>query len=167
MIFKSHFYIYAFLSSIIMLIGCADNDMPIKDKEEKPPITDEENPPLPPNENTEVALFNILNLNYPGLATVKALHEAGDDTTALKELLAYYRNRKNIKNPNVTSDPPSDVERGYADYAIDEYRFYVNDNYLEDKILKKPYSLQNSDTSNPQLSSSASFLRLNILSSLN
>lgn len=128
-----------------MLIGCADNDMPIKDKEEKPPITDEENPPLPPNENTEVALFNILNLNYPGLATVKALHEAGDDTTALKELLAYYRNRKNIKNPNVTSDPPSDVERGYADYAIDEYRFYVNDNYLEDKILKKPYSLQNSD----------------------
>lgn len=42
MIFKSHFYIYAFLSSIIMLIGCADNDMPIKDKEEKPPITDEE-----------------------------------------------------------------------------------------------------------------------------
>lgn len=61
MIFKSHFYIYAFLSSIIMLIGCTDNDMPIKDKEEKPPITDEENPSLPPNENTEVALFNILN----------------------------------------------------------------------------------------------------------
>ena len=52
MIFKSHFYIYAFLSSIIMLIGCTDNDMPIKDKEEeKPPITDEENPSLPPNEN--------------------------------------------------------------------------------------------------------------------
>ena len=146
MIFKSNFYIYAFLSSIIMLIGCTDNDMPIKDKEEeKPPITDEENPSLPPNENTEVALFNILNLNYPGLGTVKSLHEAGDDTTALKELLAYYRNRKNIKNPNVTSDPPSDVERGYADYAIDEYRFYVNENYLEDKILKKPYSLQNSD----------------------
>ena len=146
MIFKSHFYIYAFLSSIIMLIGCTDNDMPIKDREEeKPPITDEENPSLPPNENTEVALFNILNLNYPGLGIVKSLHEAGDDTTALKELLAYYRNRKNIKNPNVTSDPPSDVERGYADYAIDEYRFYVNENYLEDKILKKPYSLQNSD----------------------
>lgn len=65
MIFKSHFYIYAFLSSIIMLIGCTDNDMPIKDREEeKPPITDEENPSLPPNENTEVALFNILNLTY-------------------------------------------------------------------------------------------------------
>ena len=46
MIFKSHFYIYAFLSSIIMLIGCTDNDMPIKDKEEeKPPITDEETRP--------------------------------------------------------------------------------------------------------------------------
>ena len=57
MIFKSHFYIYAFLSSIIMLIGCADNDMPIKDKEEeKPPITDEENlnpekPDVPLNKN--------------------------------------------------------------------------------------------------------------------
>ena len=68
--------------------------MPIKDKEEKPPITDEENPPLPPNENTEVALFNILNLNYPGLATVKALHEAGDDTTALKRTVSLLQKQK-------------------------------------------------------------------------
>lgn len=145
MIFKRHFYICAFLSSIIMF-GCTDNDIPIKDKEEeKPPVEDEEKPALPSDEDTEVTLFNILNLDYPGLGTVKSLHEAGDDNTALKELLAYYINRENIKNPNVTSASPSEVERGYADYAIDEYRFYVNDNYLEDKNLKKPYSLQNSD----------------------
>lgn len=145
MIFKRHFYICAFLSSIIMF-GCTDNDIPIKDKEEeKPPVEDEEKPALPPDEDTEVTLFNILNLDYPGLGAVKSLHEAGDDNTALKELLAYYINRENIKNPNVTSASPSEVERGYADYAIDEYRFYVNDNYLEDKNLKKPYSLQNSD----------------------
>ena len=42
MIFKSHFYIYAFLSSIIMLIGCTDNDMPIKDKEEEKKDTKQE-----------------------------------------------------------------------------------------------------------------------------
>lgn len=145
MIFKRHFYICAFLSSIIMF-GCTDNDIPIKDKEEeKPPVEDEEKPALPSDEDTEVTLFNILNLDYPGLGTVKSLHEAGDDNTALKELLVYYINRENIKNPNVTSASPSEVERGYADYAIDEYRFYVNDNYLEDKNLKKPYSLQNSD----------------------
>ena len=66
-----------------MLIGCADNDMPIKIKKKNHLSQMKENPPLPPNENTEVALFNILNLNYPGLATVKALHEAGDDTTVL------------------------------------------------------------------------------------
>ena len=69
MIFKSHFYIYAFLSSIIMLIGCTDNDMPIKDKEEeKPPITDEENPSLPPNENTEVAPVSYTHLTLPTIA---------------------------------------------------------------------------------------------------
>lgn len=33
MIFKRHFYICAFLSSIIMF-GCTNNDIPIKDKEE-------------------------------------------------------------------------------------------------------------------------------------
>ena len=65
MIFKRHFYICAFLSSIIMF-GCTDNDIPIKDKEEeKPPVEDEEKPALPPDEDTEVTLFNILNLDYP------------------------------------------------------------------------------------------------------
>ena len=52
MIFKRHFYICAFLSSIIMF-GCTDNDIPIKDKEEeKPPVEDEEKPALPPDEDT-------------------------------------------------------------------------------------------------------------------
>ena len=46
MIFKRHFYICAFLSSIIMF-GCTNNDIPIKDKEEeKPPVEDEEKPAL-------------------------------------------------------------------------------------------------------------------------
>ena len=59
MIFKRHFYICAFLSSIIMF-GCTDNDIPIKDKEEeKPPVEDEEKPALPPDEDTEVTLFLI------------------------------------------------------------------------------------------------------------
>ncbi|WP_366143365.1 heparin-sulfate lyase HepC [uncultured Bacteroides sp.] len=143
MTFKNHFYICLFLSSMT-IFGCTDNDTFIKDKdkeEEKPPVEEEEKP-TPPDENTETTLFDIFNLDYPGLNTVKSYHEAGDDSAALKELLAYYRNRQNIKNPNVTSEPPSDVERGYADHAIHEYRFYVNDNYLEDKDLKVPYSLQ-------------------------
>ena len=62
----------------------------------------------------------------------------------MQKLLTYYRSRTDIENPNLTATL-NDTEQGYADYAIDEYRFYVNDNYLEDKDRKIPYSLKSND----------------------
>lgn len=144
MISKKHFYIFALLSAITVF-GCTDNDISTVEKEEeKTPVEDEESP-NPPDENTKTALFEVLNLDYPELNSIKSLHESGNDDAALRALLAYYRDREHIKNPNVTPEPPTDAERGYADYALQDYRFYVNDNYLEDKNLKMPYSLQSSD----------------------
>ncbi|PTT14661.1 heparinase, partial [Flavobacterium sp. HMWF030] len=44
--------------------------------------------------------FNTINLNYSGLENVKSLYNSGKFDEAARELLTYYRNRKNIKNPD-------------------------------------------------------------------
>ena len=44
--------------------------------------------------------FSAVNLNYPGLEKVKELYNSEKYDAAAKELLNYYRNRKNIKHPD-------------------------------------------------------------------
>ena len=44
--------------------------------------------------------FVAINLAYPGLEKVNKLFNAGEYDGAAKELLTYYRNRKNIKHPD-------------------------------------------------------------------
>jgi len=44
--------------------------------------------------------FDNINLNYPALEKVKSLFNAAKYNEAAKELLTYYRNRKNIKHPD-------------------------------------------------------------------
>ena len=46
-------------------------------------------------------VFELLNLNAPGLASVKAAHQSGDDNAAAAALLDYYRNRKGICTPDI------------------------------------------------------------------
>ena len=42
-------------------------------------------------------VFSLLNLDYPGLEKVKALHQEGKNADAAKALLDYYRARTNVK----------------------------------------------------------------------
>ena len=137
---KNRFRINIWLFLIITFAGCTDNDIPQKENNDIPPKEE----PTPPKEDAEESLFDILNLDYSGLEEVKALCKAGDNDAAMQKLLAYYQNRTEILNPNLSATL-NETEQGYADYAINEYRFYVNDNYLEDKTRKIPYSLQNND----------------------
>ncbi|SHM75772.1 heparin-sulfate lyase HepC [Flavobacterium chilense] len=44
--------------------------------------------------------FDVVNLKYPGLEKVNQLFNSGKYDEAARELLSYYRNRKNIKNPD-------------------------------------------------------------------
>ncbi|PIF70321.1 heparin-sulfate lyase HepC [Flavobacterium sp. 2] len=44
--------------------------------------------------------FDVVNLNYAGLEKAKKLFDAAQYNEAAKELLSYYRNRKNIKHPD-------------------------------------------------------------------
>ena len=46
-------------------------------------------------------VFSLLNLDYPGLEKVKALHQEGKDEDAAKALLDYYRARSYIKVINL------------------------------------------------------------------
>ena len=46
-------------------------------------------------------VFSLLNLDYPGLEKVKALHQEGKNADAAKALLDYYRARTNVKTPDI------------------------------------------------------------------
>lgn len=90
--FKNGFRINILLVFVFTIVGCTDNDIPQKENNDIP--SKEE--PTPPKENTEEYLFEILNLDYPGLEEVKSLYETGDSDAALKKLLTYYKNRTEI-----------------------------------------------------------------------
>ena len=137
--FSNKLGIHILLFLIATFIACTDND--IQENNNNLPPKDE---PTPPQEEAEEHLFDILNLDYPGLEEIKSLYKSGENDAAMQKLLTYYRSRTDIENPNLTATL-NDTEQGYADYAIDEYRFYVNDNYLEDKDRKIPYSLKSND----------------------
>ena len=96
-------------------------------------------PELTPESSTsqtiDKELFDVLNLDYPGLSKVKAAIEAEDTTTAMTELLEYWRERpaSGPVNPNVNliSASISASDRNIADQAL-EYRFYIR-NFHESK----------------------------------
>lgn len=80
------------------------------------------------------SVFNLLNLDYPGLEKVKAAYEGEDYYLAAYELLQYYRDRTDIINPDVVLMPSyNDLDKNMADQATGDgdFRFYVR-NYSED-----------------------------------
>ncbi len=79
------------------------------------------------------AVFELLNLDYPGLEQVKAYYEAGSPYQAAYELLSYYRNRSHVINPDVSFNPDcsaDDINRATQATKAQGWRFYVQ-NYQE------------------------------------
>lgn len=78
---------------------------------------------------TEV--FDLLNLDHPGLEQVKALHTDGKDAEAAQALLDYYRHRTTVHHPDIT-DPTkvkiSAQEQKWADDGL-EHTFFVHKGY--------------------------------------
>ena len=91
------------------------------DRELPPSVVSPEAP-----EGFDESIFDVLNLDYPGLEKVKSSYEAGNLGNAASELLEYWRSRSNVVNPYVDLVSPSftDVEKNKADQALD-YRFCV------------------------------------------
>lgn len=83
------------------------------------------------NENVDPELFNVINLDYPGLEKVKEHYQAGELWNAAYELLDYYRNRTTVSNPLtdvfMMNPSVSADEQNKADQALKEndYRFAV------------------------------------------
>ena len=83
------------------------------------------------DEDISLGLFDVIDLDYPGLEQVKESYEAGDYYYAAYYLLDYYRNRSNVSNPGVDASimnpSASDSDRNMADQALkaNGSRFYV------------------------------------------
>lgn len=79
-----------------------------------------------PGDVIDARLFEVINLDYPGLEKVKSYVEAQEYYYAAYELLKYYRNRAEITNPNINLINPTltQAELNIADQAL-EYRFYI------------------------------------------
>ena len=75
-------------------------------------------------------VFSLLNLNYPGLEQVKALHASGKDSEAASALLEYYKQRKGIRTPDVDLKrlKISQEEQKWADEAL-EHTFFAHKGY--------------------------------------
>ena len=81
----------------------------------------------------EKKLFDVINLDYPGLEEVKKHYQAEEYYEAAKALLEYYRLRTEVINPNISliSTTASASEQNMAEEAL-EYRFYIR-NFQEKK----------------------------------
>ena len=92
------------------------------------------------SETTVPRLFEVINLDYPGLEKVKAYYDKKDYVSATSELFEYYRNREDVTNPNINLGQTSigDFNKNIADQAL-EYRFYIKDKYIycENVITKE------------------------------
>lgn len=75
-------------------------------------------------------VFNLINLDYPGLSAVKSACAQGDTVAAAKALLAYYRNRANVQQPEIDMEQitVSDKERQMADEAL-AHILYAHEGY--------------------------------------
>lgn len=75
-------------------------------------------------------VFRLINLDYPGLAEVKNACTQGDTIKAAYALLDYYRNRTNVKQPEIDMEhiTVSDKERQMADEAL-SHILYAHEGY--------------------------------------
>ena len=94
---KNIFFICAF--SLIAFTGCTDDDEILSTGDS---TNIELLPNNKPNDVLNARLFEVINLDYPGLEKVKSHYEAKEYYYAAHELLKYYRNRSDINNPNIT-----------------------------------------------------------------
>lgn len=126
---KNIFFVTCVFTAITFT-GCVDDDDDLLSGEISSGV--EILPENKPNDVVEPKLFDIINLDYPGLEKVKSFYEAGEHYYATHALLEYYRTRTNVTNPglslvNVTI---TDADQAKADYALEDYRFHVN-NFLK------------------------------------
>ena len=102
---KNIFFICMFAT--VAFTGCVDDDDDLLTGEVSPGV--EILPENKPNEVVDSKLFEIINLDYPGLEKVKKFYESGEYYYAANELLEYYRTRVDVNNPSVNLINPTHI----------------------------------------------------------
>lgn len=76
------------------------------------------------------ALYEMLNLDYPGLEKVKQAADKGDWKRADKELLKYYRARNTVKITDIDMENVTinKEEQKWADESL-EHKFHAHKGY--------------------------------------
>ncbi len=76
-------------------------------------------------------VFDLLNLDRPGLEKVKQAHQNGDDETAAADLLEYYRGRKDICTPDIRNVKKVKINKEQQKWADDalQHTFFVHKGY--------------------------------------
>ena len=87
------------LFALFAFSGCVDDE---EDFATGGNISPELTPENKENAELNAAVFEQLNLDYPGLEKVKQYYEAGENYLAASALLEYYRMRSNVENPNLS-----------------------------------------------------------------
>ena len=75
--------------------------------------------------------FELLDLDYPGLENVRALHNEGEDLQAAYALLDYYRHRTGITTPEIRDISKIKItgqQQKWADDAL-QHTFFVHKGY--------------------------------------
>lgn len=144
------------LAAAVLATGCLDDELTNSGGSAGSGTVE---PTIPDNSVIDARMFESLNLDHPGLGTVKSYYEADQYYLAAQALLEYYRSRTDVVNGNVNLIAPtiSAEEQAWADYALpvketpqDGYRFYV-EGYMDGG---KPYSYQASNKLDWTLNSS-------------
>jgi len=85
-------------------------------------------------ETLNSALFEVINLAYPGLEKAAEAYSAGNLHESARQILEYYRSRSDVINPliNILSPSYTENEQNIADQATKDggWRFYIR-NYSE------------------------------------
>lgn len=125
------------LFALFAFSGCVDDE---EDFATGGNISPELTPENKENAELNAAVFEQLNLDYPGLEKVKQYYEAGENYLAASALLEYYRMRSNVENPNLSLIDviTTTAEKEKADYAL-EYCF-ASSNFVDKN--GKPFSIK-------------------------
>lgn len=76
-------------------------------------------------------VFDLINLDYPGLESVKTLHAEGKDTEAAEALLTYYKTRTGIRTPEIKDVKKVKINKEHQQWADDalKHTFFVHKGY--------------------------------------
>ena len=90
---------FGFIVAVLFSAGCLSDDLGRSDNGSGTGSTE---PTIPDNSVIEAGVFSALNLDYPGLAGVKAYYESDQYYLAAQALLEYYRGRTDVSTATST-----------------------------------------------------------------